>query len=271
MLHVNGLIQNLFPAQLSFFLSLLSGYSLKAKTLRHIAIIMDGNNRWAKREKRSGIAGHRVGVERIRDVLTACRQSGVDALTLFAFSSENWRRPPKEVEALMSLFYSYLKKEARALAEEGVCLRVIGNRERFSKRLREAIDEAETMARQGTATLTIAADYGGCWDITQSARHLANLVKEGRLEPEEINETLLAEHISTHGLPPLDLLIRTGGEYRISNFLLWQAAYAELYFSPVLWPEFGPQELQEAIACYHSRERRYGKTSDQLARDIPSV
>jgi undecaprenyl diphosphate synthase len=241
------------------------------QTLRHVAIIMDGNNRWAKRNKRSGIAGHRVGVERIRDVLNACRKEGIEALTLFAFSSENWRRPSKEVDALMGLFHTYLKKEARALAKESVCLKVIGNRERFSKKLTKAIEEAESIACEGEATLTIAADYGGCWDISQSARVLAQQVKDGIIEPEQIDEAALSQHISTAGLPPLDLLIRTGGEYRISNFLLWQAAYAELYFSPVLWPEFGPDELKEAVECFYGRERRYGKTSDQLAREVGSA
>lgn len=233
----------------------------------HIAIIMDGNNRWAKREGKRGIAGHRAGVERIRKVLNACREADVQALTLFAFSSENWRRPPREVEALMGLFYNYLKKEAKSLAEENVALRVIGSRDRFSKRLISAIDEAESIASTGEATLTIAVDYGGCWDIAQAAQTLAQQVKAGLIEPEGITEEALNAHISTHHLPQLDLLIRTGGEYRISNFLLWQAAYAELYFSPVLWPDFGSKELFEAVECFRSRERRYGKTSDQLAKE----
>ncbi len=240
---------------------------MTSKSLRHIAIIMDGNNRWAKREGKSGISGHRVGVERIRDVLSACRAEGVEALTLFAFSSENWRRPPKEVEALMGLFYTYLQREARSLAEEGVALRVIGSRARFSDKLLAAIEEAESVAHGCEATLTIAADYGGCWDIAQAAKQVTRQVLAGELDVDAISEAHLDAHISTSGLPPLDLLIRTGGEYRISNFLLWQAAYAELYFSPVLWPEFGPSELQEAVACFHSRERRFGKTSDQLARE----
>lgn len=238
------------------------------KPLRHVAIIMDGNNRWAKREGKSGIAGHRVGVERIRDVLSACRKEGVEALTLFAFSSENWRRPPKEVEALMGLFYSYLKKEAKELSKEGVCLKVIGNRARFSKKLMAAIDEAENIASEGDAHLVIAADYGGCWDIAQAAKEVTQKVITGEYSIDDVNEERIQQHISTVGLPPLDLLIRTGGEYRISNFLLWQAAYAELYFSSVLWPEFGPEELREAIDCFRSRERRYGKTSDQIAQEV---
>jgi undecaprenyl diphosphate synthase len=229
---------------------------------------MDGNNRWAKREGKHGIAGHKAGVERIRKVLNACREADVRALTLFAFSSENWRRPPKEVEALMGLFYNYLKKEAKELASENVALRIIGSRARFSKRLLGAIEEAESIASSGDATLTIAVDYGGCWDITTAAQSLARDVQAGLIEPEDITEAKLNERISTFDLPKLDLLIRTGGEYRISNFLLWQAAYAELYFSQVLWPDFGPEQLLEAIECFRKRERRYGKTSDQLAKEV---
>lgn len=178
---------------------------IEESRLRHVAIIMDGNNRWAKREGKQGIAGHKAGVERIRDVLAACRAQGVEALTLFAFSSENWRRPPIEVEALMGLFYSYLKKEARKLAEEGVALRVIGNRSRFSKSLLRAIEEAESTASDGDATLVIAADYGGCWDIANSARQLAEAAVRGDITPDQIDEQALSNHIQTAGLPPLDL------------------------------------------------------------------
>ncbi len=239
--------------------------SIKPHPLKHVAIIMDGNNRWAKLHGRQGIAGHRAGVERIRDVLRTCRELGVEALTLFAFSSENWRRPPKEVEALMGLFYSYLKKEARKLADENVALRVIGSRKRFDTKLLAAIEEAEAIASKGEATLVIAADYGGCWDIVQSAQLLARKVAQGELKPEEVSEDLLTENISTYGLPPLDLLIRTGGEQRISNFLLWQAAYAELYFSELLWPEFDATAMKQAAEDYHRRQRRFGKTGDQIA------
>ncbi len=228
---------------------------------------MDGNNRWAKREGKSGISGHRAGVERIRDVLAACRSEGVEVLTLFAFSSENWRRPPKEVEALMGLFYSYLKKEARKLADEGVRLKVIGNRSRFSKRLCAAIDEAEAAASSGDATLVIAADYGGRWDIAQAARSLAEKAVAGELVAEAIDEDLLNVHTSTAEFPPLDLLIRTGGECRISNFLLWQAAYAELVFCERLWPEFDAEALREAVGDFYSRQRRFGKTGDQVKKE----
>jgi len=241
--------------------------TLKAHPLRHVAIIMDGNNRWAKREGRQGIAGHKAGVERIRDVLGACREEGVEVLTLFAFSSENWRRPPKEVEALMGLFYSYLKKEARKLADENVALKVIGNRSRFDKKLLKAITEAEAIAGSGEATLVIAADYGGCWDIAQSAQVLAQQVMNDQLGIADITEAALSKHVSTAGLPQLDLLIRTGGEHRISNFLLWQAAYAELYFSDLLWPEFNGEAMKAAAQDYYQRQRRFGKTSDQLATE----
>lgn len=238
---------------------------MSSDALRHVAIIMDGNNRWAKREGKAGISGHRAGVERIRDVLAACRKNGVEVLTVFAFSSENWRRPPKEVEALMGLFYSYLKREAKRLAQENVRLKVIGSRARFDDKLRRAIDEAEQIAGSGEATLVIAADYGGQWDIAQAARQAAELVAAGEMTPSDVNAEFIERHISTSELPPLDLLIRTGGEHRISNFLLWQASYAELYFSPLLWPEFDDAATNEAIADFYSRQRRFGRTSEQLA------
>ena len=244
---------------------------MSAKSLRHVGIIMDGNNRWAKQAGKQGIAGHKAGVERIRDMLTACRGHGVEVLTLFAFSSENWRRPPKEVEALMGLFYNYLKREARQLAKENVVLKVIGNRARFSPRLIRAIDEAESIASTGDAILVIAADYGGRWDIAQSAQKLAQAAVEGKLDPASIDETMLDAGISTAGLPPLDLLIRTGGEIRISNFLLWQAAYAEFYFSELLWPEFDSPALDEAVTDFYKRQRRFGRTGDQLIQDFTSA
>ncbi len=225
---------------------------------------MDGNNRWAKREGKQGIAGHRAGVERIRDVLSACREQGVNTLTLFAFSSENWRRPPKEVEALMGLFYNYLKKEAKKLASEGVSLKVIGSKKRFSNKLLGAIEEAETIAQGKEATLVIAADYGGCWDIVNSAKAVCQRILDGEIKLEDFTEEMLSDYISTSSLPDLDMLIRTGGELRISNFLLWQAAYAELYFSELLWPEFGAQALKEAVDDYYKRQRRFGHTSEQL-------
>lgn len=237
---------------------------MSSDCLRHVAIIMDGNNRWAKREGKQSMAGHKVGVERIRDVLGACRKNGVETLTVFAFSSENWKRPPKEVELLMGLFYSYLKREARKLAKENVRLKVIGSRLRFDKRLLQAIEDAENIASTGDATLVIAADYGGHWDIAEAAKVMSKEVLSGHLDVEDIDAGRLQQHLSTEGFPPLDLLIRTGGEFRISNFLLWQAAYAELYFSPLLWPEFDAKAMDVAIVDFYNRQRRFGRTSEQL-------
>lgn len=233
-------------------------------SLRHVAIIMDGNNRWAKQRGMAGVSGHKAGVERIRDVMAACQEMGVEVLTVFAFSSENWRRPPVEVEALMSLFLLYLKNEAKALKKKDVALRVIGNRERFSASIQKAIAAAEEMTRGGKTTLVIAADYGGRWDIAQAAKKIAHQVAAGKLNPAAITEDSLHEHTSLADLPPLDLLIRTGGEVRISNFLLWQCAYAELFFSDKLWPDFDGAELKKAAASFHERQRRFGLTGDQI-------
>ncbi len=242
----------------------MSELSVTQPPLRHVAIIMDGNNRWAKQRGMPGVSGHKVGVERIRDVMSACQELNIQVLTVFAFSSENWRRPLVEVEALMSLFLLYLKNEAKALKKKNVALRVIGNRERFSPSIQKAIADAEKLTAGGSTTLVIAADYGGRWDIAQSAKYLAEKVAAGELSPEQIDEELLDQHISTHDLPPLDLLIRTGGEVRISNFLLWQAAYAELFFSDKLWPDFDGDELRKAADSFYQRQRRFGMTSEQI-------
>ena len=239
---------------------------MTTNTLRHVAIIMDGNNRWAKQRGMAGVSGHKVGVERIRDVMSACQELGIEVLTLFAFSSENWKRPPIEVEALMSLFLLYLKKEARELHKKGVRLRVIGNRSRVSPAIQKAIEAAEEATRDGETTLVIAADYGGRWDIAQAAKRVAEEAVAGRLATDDINEDLLHRYTSMADLPELDLLIRTGGEIRISNFLLWQAAYAELYFSDKLWPDFDGAELHAAAAAFKERQRRFGLTSEQVTQ-----
>lgn len=241
---------------------------MSINSLRHVAIIMDGNNRWAKQQGLSGISGHKAGVERIRDVMSACQELDVQVLTVFAFSSENWKRPGKEVEALMSLFLLYLKQEARELRKKNVRLRVIGNRLRFSASLQKAIAAAEELTREGDTTLVIAADYGGRWDIASAARVLAQRVAQGELSPEAIDEHLLHEHTQLADLPPLDLLIRTGGELRISNFLLWQAAYAELYFTDKFWPDFTGEELHKAATSFYDRQRRFGMTSEQIEKGI---
>ncbi|WP_426417343.1 polyprenyl diphosphate synthase [Aestuariirhabdus sp. LZHN29] len=232
---------------------------------RHVAIIMDGNNRWAKKRFLPGIAGHRAGVEAVRRVIEACGDNGVEVLTLFAFSSENWQRPEDEVRGLMGLFLQMLKKETRRLHKNQIRLRVLGDVSGFSEEIQQHIREAEALtAENSKVTLAIAANYGGQGDITQAAQQLATKVKAGELEPEQITPQLLQEHLYTADLPLPDLCIRTGGDYRISNFMLWQFAYAELYFTPALWPDFGAPQLREALLDFSGRQRRYGKSSEQI-------
>lgn len=232
---------------------------------RHIAIIMDGNNRWAKQRGLPGAVGHERGVERVRDILEACRHLGIEVLTLFAFSSENWNRPALEVRALMSLFSVYLKKETAKLKKENVRIKVIGGRDRFSKKLLEQIAWAEQETREGTMTLALAVDYGGRWDVVRAAQQLAAKAQRGEVLPEQIDEALFERHLCLGDLPPVDLLIRTSGELRISNFLLWQCAYAEFYFTDVYWPDFDEAHLHRAINEFHSRQRRYGLRAEQVA------
>nr|WP_045223340.1 isoprenyl transferase [Methyloterricola oryzae] len=232
---------------------------------RHIAIIMDGNGRWAKQRFLPRTAGHRAGVGSVRKAVEYCAKKGVAALTLFAFSSENWRRPAQEVSVLMELFLTTLEKETDKLHQNNVRLRVIGDRSAFSAELQARIAAAERMteANQGLC-LNIAANYGGRWDIVQAARSLAEQVAAGALQPSQIDAELFDSRTSLAGLPEPDLFIRTGGEQRISNFLLWQMAYTELYFSAALWPDFDEQELEAAIRDYASRQRRFGYTGDQV-------
>ena len=235
---------------------------------KHIAIIMDGNNRWATRAGLPGPAGHRAGVEAVRGVLEACRQRGVDVLTLFAFSSENWGRPDAEVRALMALFSRYLRKEVDKLQRDNIRLRFIGRRDRFSPRLQRLMERCEARTQNNTAaTLVLAVDYGGRWDIADAARKLALQVVGGALSPEAITEEVLSQTISLGDLPPPDLCIRTGGDSRVSNFLLWQFAYTELYFTETLWPDFDPQTLDRAIADFSNRDRRFGLRGD-LAGEV---
>lgn len=226
---------------------------------RHVAIIMDGNNRWARRRGLPGTAGHKAGVEGIRAVLRSCRQHGIEVLTLFAFSSENWLRPAAEVSALMRLFSSYLNSEVRKLQEDNVRLRFIGERSRLKPALQRKMAEAERLtAANSGATLVIAVDYGGRWDVVTAARTLAERVARGELSPADIDERSFDACTSLADLPPPDLLIRTAGEQRISNFLLWQLAYAELYFTDTLWPDFGELDMARALQAYARRERRFG-------------
>lgn len=239
--------------------------------LRHVAIIMDGNNRWARQRGLGGIAGHQAGVERVREVLDACDRHGIDVLTLFAFSSENWSRPVAEVRGLMSLFASYLKGEVNRLAERGVKLRVVGQRDRFSARLQKLIADAENRTRNGSRTLVLAVDYGGRWEIAEAARKLASRVQAGSLRPESITEEVLGDHLAMAGLPDPDLCIRTAGEQRISNFMLWQLAYAELYFAPMYWPDFDGVAFDAAVAEYYRRQRRFGGSSAEPLEVLSAV
>ncbi len=236
---------------------------------RHIAIIMDGNNRWLKQRGGTGLAGHRAGAESVRNVIRMCAEKHIECLTLFAFSSENWQRPEQEVSGLMALFARFLqKKEVGELHRNGIKLRFIGNRDRFSADLQGLMRDAEALTGNNAGLcVTIAADYGGRWDITQAARQLATEVEAGTLTPGAIDERLLHERISLSDVPPPDLCIRTGGEYRISNFLLWQFAYTELHFTPTFWPDFGESDLDMALADFASRQRRYGKVSEQVEHE----
>ena len=232
---------------------------------RHVAIIMDGNGRWAKNRGLPRHAGHRAGVKSARRLVEYMAEVGVEYVTLFAFSSENWQRPRDEVRALMTLFAEVLKRETADLNENQVRLRFVGDRQSLGRKLASRIDDAEALTRNNTRlNVTIAMAYGGRWDILQATRQLAAEVERGALEAGSITETLLAERLGTADLPDPDLLIRTGGEQRISNFLLWQAAYAELFFSPTLWPDFGDADVDAALEFFTARQRRYGRTGDQV-------
>ena len=233
---------------------------------RHVAIIMDGNGRWARRRHLPRVAGHRRGVETVRSLIRSCGEAGVEYLTLFAFSSENWRRPADEVSFLMQLFLRSLEQEVGKLHENGIRFKVVGDIGRFDPRIVELIRRGEELtAGNRRLTLTIAANYGGRWDILQAADRC-----RADDPAAEITEERLTERLSMAFAPEPDLLIRTGGEQRVSNFLLWQLAYTELYFTDALWPDFGAQALAEAISSYQRRERRFGRTSEQLAATEPA-
>ncbi len=232
---------------------------------RHVAIIMDGNGRWAEQRRRPRTFGHRAGVGAVRATVEACVRLQIPALTLFAFSSENWARPPSEVKALMVLFLKALDREVDELHDAGVRLRFIGDPCAFpaglQQRMRAAMDRT---AGNRALSLNVASNYGGRWDIAQAARRAAEEVAAGRLDPAAIDARLLAGYMSLADLPEPDLFIRTGGDHRVSNFLLWQIAYAELYFTEVLWPDFDARCLHRALADFARRERRFGKTGAQL-------
>lgn len=226
---------------------------------RHIAIIMDGNNRWAKKRFLPSIAGHTAGASAVRRTVEIAAKAGVKVLTLFAFSSENWKRPQLEVDALMGLFMRSLKKEVKRLNEHQVCLRIIGDLTGFGNKLQGQIKETVRLTAKNTGmVLVIAANYGGRWDITQATKKLANEVAMGNISADDIDEEMVAQHMQLADLPAPDLLIRTSGEERISNFLLWQTAYSEFVFLSVLWPDFDQLHFDEAINIYQKRQRRYG-------------
>lgn len=232
---------------------------------QHIAIIMDGNGRWAKAQGKPRVFGHKNGVAAVRKAISTSAKLGIKAVTLFAFSSENWRRPEEEVGVLMELFITVLSTEIKKLHKNNLRLRVIGDTERFNARLRKKIAQAEELtAGNSGMVVNIAANYGGKWDITQATKVLAEKVAAGDLKPEEITEDMMTQHLTMSDLPEVDLMIRTSGECRISNFILWQMAYAEMYFTPIYWPEFDENSLVEAVTWFVNRERRFGCTGEQI-------
>ncbi len=237
----------------------------KTKIPRHIAIVMDGNGRWAKAKRKPRLWGHKVGVEAVRNIVKACNALDVECLTIFAFSSENWKRPEEEIKNLMGLFMMALEREAKALARNNVRLKIIGDISQFSEKLQKKIKQVEEITSKSDGlNLIVAANYGGRWDIVESVKSLLGKMPAGELTADEITEEAVSANLSTQEFPEPDLFIRTGGEKRISNFLLWQMAYCELYFTDVLWPDFDKEELHKAIADFSTRQRRFGKTGDQV-------
>ena len=245
-----------------------SDHQALARFPRHVAIIMDGNGRWAESRGQPRFAGHRAGVETVRRAVEMCVELGIEVLTLFAFSSENWRRPANEVGLLMDLFIMALNREVKRLKRNDVRLRIIGDRSAFPEKLQARISAAEeTTAECGGLTLQVAANYGGRWDMTCAARSIAEQARSGQLEPSAITEETISSALSTAGLPDPDLFIRTGGEQRLSNFLLWQSAYAEIYFTDRLWPDFDNKAFRQALESFAGRQRRFGRTSEQTRAD----
>lgn len=232
---------------------------------QHIAIIMDGNGRWAKKRGMPRVAGHRSGVKALRNIVEYASNKNISALTVYAFSSENWQRPKQEVTLLMELFLSSLKQEINSLHQNNIRVRFIGNKTEFPDKLQKYIRESEQLTVKNTGlSFNIAANYGGHWDIKQATIKLIEKIQNKELSINDITEESIAEYIELSDLPAPDLFIRTGGEKRISNYLLWQIAYTELYFTDYLWPDFNINELEKAIEWYQGRERRYGKTSEQV-------
>lgn len=233
---------------------------------RHLAIIMDGNGRWARQRKRPRLIGHRAGARTVNVCVDFCLERGIQALTLFAFSSENWNRPEDEVSGLMKLFMAALEREVSELHRRGVRIRFIGERHRFTETIRTRMREAEALTNHNARlTLAIASSYGGRQDIADAARALAQDAVAGRIDPQQIDEATVGARMALADLPPPDLFVRTGGDHRISNFMLWQLAYTELWFTDTLWPDVDAATLQRALDDYAGRERRFGLTGEQIA------
>ncbi|MDD2723510.1 MAG: polyprenyl diphosphate synthase [Methylovulum sp.] len=239
---------------------------------RHIAIIMDGNGRWAQQRFMPRAFGHQAGVKAVRKIVEYCAQQKVEVLTLFAFSSENWRRPEDEVSMLMGLFLATLQSEINKLDRNNIRLRFIGNRSQFSESLQKKMAEGEAQTQGNDAlTLVIAANYGGRWDMCQAFQQVLDKMAAGRLPRQNITEQLVNQHLSTTDIPEPDLFIRTGGEQRVSNFMLWQLAYTEMYFTPTLWPDFDEQSLETAITSFKGRQRRFGHTGEQILNKLVTL
>jgi len=235
--------------------------SIPQKIPKHVAVIMDGNGRWARQRNLSNSYGHKAGIEPLRTVLETCAELGIEALTAFAFSSENWKRPEEEVKGIMSLFLDALEKEIDELNKKAIQFRIIGARDKFSPELKKRMLYCEDLTKDNQRmVMTIAVDYGGRWDITEAARKLAADVKAGKLEPEDIDEALLSENVANSDLPDPDLCIRTGGESRISNFLLWQFAYTEIIVNDILWPDYSREIFLKDLEIFAERERRFGQS-----------
>lgn len=240
------------------------------KLPRHVAIIMDGNGRWARRRGLPRIEGHRKGADTVRAVVRSCRRWGISVLTLYAFSLENWHRPPDEVQALMELLKDYLRSEREEMIRNGIRLRVIGRMEDLDSEVQRVLQETmEATATGKDMILNLALSYSGRSEILGASKRLAADLLKGRLRPESLDEEIFERYLDTAGLPDPDLLIRTSGEQRISNFLLWQMAYTEIYFTETLWPDFSEEDLREALRDYQRRERRFGRTSEQLREFLP--
>jgi undecaprenyl diphosphate synthase len=232
---------------------------------RHIAIIMDGNGRWAQSKFLPRIMGHRAGVKTVKKIVEVCVEEEIEVLSLFAFSSENWRRPKKEVQMLMELFMGTLQSQIDKLEKNNIKLRIIGDKSAFSDKLQNRIIQAEKQTENNTGlNLVVAANYGGHWDITQAFLKITKKIESGELQAQDITESLISQHMTTSDLPEPDLFIRSGGEQRISNFLLWQLAYTEFYFTETLWPDFDKIAFSDAINSFKSRQRRFGRTSEQV-------